>query len=153
MDWDSSIFQSTPSQRGRPYNEYGDIVTEAISIHALAKRATRKISSYCKVSIISIHTLAKRATAPFEEIKKQYKISIHALAKRATFNFYHLSLIHFAFQSTPSQRGRRWNVQERKRRKHISIHALAKRATISVTLTGHVSIISIHALVKRATNA
>ena len=40
MDWDSSIFQSTPSQRGRQYSPMYGLGFKYISIHALAKRAT-----------------------------------------------------------------------------------------------------------------
>ena len=56
------IFQSTPSQRGRPATEIADMMIAGISIHALAKRATLGIPNSDTTKRISIHALAKRAT-------------------------------------------------------------------------------------------
>ena len=55
-------FQSTPSQRGRHYYVGDGVFTMWISIHALAKRATRDFDDYKYRVNISIHALAKRAT-------------------------------------------------------------------------------------------
>ena len=79
-----------------------------ISVHALAKRATRitncvkHVNAYFNprprkegdlimmivihVLTISIHALAKRATNELFSGDENYHISIHALAKRATFS-------------------------------------------------------------------
>ena len=63
-----SIFQSTPSQRGRPLLHVYRNKPSGISIHALAKRATHTLYSPAKHAPISIHALAKRAT-PFSVAK------------------------------------------------------------------------------------
>ena len=125
---EKSIFQSTPSQRGRLFMRTDNDIVVVISIHALAKRAT-------KVNI---------------DVSFKTSISIHALAKRATQQkLYNKNMK--VFQSTPSQRGRQWrkrtapradvNFNPRPRKEgdlktdkykdsvSISIHALAKRAT------------------------
>ena len=62
------IFQSTPSQRGRPLLHVYRNKPSGISIHALAKRATHTLYSPAKHAPISIHALAKRAT-PFSVAK------------------------------------------------------------------------------------
>ena len=99
-------FQSTPSQRGRRDSKHTEKVSGYISIHALAKRATRMPQSVDVRYLISIHALAKRATygtkysavaicyfnprprkegdANFPDMYDEHIISIHALAKRAT---------------------------------------------------------------------
>ena len=81
-------FQSTPSQRGRPLKICRLYHRKAISIHALAKRATNQSACLDLRYTISIHALAKRATAIQQAIGKPTLISIHALAKRATANLY-----------------------------------------------------------------
>ena len=102
------LFQSTPSQRGRHSDTRLVSQYNGISIHALAKRATSRLAEASAVPIISIHALAKRATKYIKKINQRLAISIHALAKRATYH--HLNLHNFQpiFQSTPSQRGRRY---------------------------------------------
>ena len=123
------IFQSTLSQGERLYRlslAYGLI---KISIHALARRATRLKLSWllnvryfnprsrkesdmpiCNLSVeqqgISIHALARRATGSPTVVNGNNVISIHALARRAT-----------PFHSSISSHNK------------ISIHALARRAT------------------------
>ena len=57
---------------------------EAISIHALVKRATEWKKKYPDTIGISIHALVKRATGLLPEKVEDKMISIHALVKRAT---------------------------------------------------------------------
>ena len=78
------LFQSTPSQRGRPSFTSSNVPLEYISIHALAKRATNGKIYGDSYKYISIHALAKRATKITVYCNKRKFISIHALAKRAT---------------------------------------------------------------------
>ena len=78
------LFQSTPSQRGRHSDTRLVSQYNGISIHALAKRATSRLAEASAVPIISIHALAKRATKYIKKINQRLAISIHALAKRAT---------------------------------------------------------------------
>ena len=99
-------FQSTPSQRGRHSARVVPLYGDSISIHALAKRATLYKCEKEKEKEISIHALAKRATLTETLYKEYVAISIHALAKRATC-FRNCHRIPY----------------------RISIHALAKRAT------------------------
>ena len=101
-----------------------------ISIHALAKRATRDSLKLLPFSVISIHALAKRATTTDTTVNTGTQ-----------------------FQSTPSQRGRPHVVLSCKTSPCISIHALAKRATRAAQKNFHGDFISIHALAKRATKA
>ena len=56
------LFQSTPSQRWRPVILAAIQLLLQISIHALAKRATRAEVTLHQTEKISIHALAKRAT-------------------------------------------------------------------------------------------
>ena len=100
------IFQSTLSQGERLYELAQRILGNAISIHALARRATIFFLCPVLLAVISIHALARRAThkSKFEDLT--LVISIHALARRATY----------------------WKVYNDWFR-DISIHALARRAT------------------------
>ena len=100
------LFQSTPSQRGRHSDTRLVSQYNGISIHALAKRATSRLAEASAVPIISIHALAKRATKYIKKINQRLAISIHALAKRATTPALYVCS-----------------------HEDISIHALAKRAT------------------------
>ena len=106
------LFQSTPSQRGRHSDTRLVSQYNGISIHALAKRATSRLAEASAVPIISIHALAKRATKYIKKINQRLAISIHALAKRATERYVQV------FERT-----------------EISIHALAKRATCAFCIT------------------
>ena len=101
----SSLFQSTPSQRGRPLVNILVTLVRKVSIHALAKRATRFIVYIITCLCVSIHALAKRATKVEFLGHIKLIVSIHALAKRATAGKLWFRLFR-AFQSTPSQRGR-----------------------------------------------
>ena len=77
-------FQSTLSQGERPCKppQYYDGLL--ISIHALARRATKIDSDIEKNAHISIHALARRATITMPCSVNDLLISIHALARRAT---------------------------------------------------------------------
>ena len=57
-----TIFQSTPSWRGRPGDFVNNVIRLFISIHALVKRATYLRSIPFHRETISIHALVKRAT-------------------------------------------------------------------------------------------
>ena len=131
MDWfRAQVFQSTPSQRGRPIYRVQVGAYTNISIHALAKRAT----SFGSLDI------------------ERLNISIHALAKRATMLLLLMLSMLIIFQSTPSQRGRPHGDYDEKLMAVVSIHALAKRATFETTVfDGQTFTVSIHALAKRAT--
>ena len=58
----SSVFQSTPSWRGRHNKDVHTLGRWYISIHALVKRATFCSGCYADLNNISIHALVKRAT-------------------------------------------------------------------------------------------
>ena len=103
---ESTLFQSTPSQRGRQYALGGCKVFKIISIHALAKRATKTIF---------INRLDRR----FQSTPSQRGRRIITACNTDNIKF----------QSTPSQRGRPGAITSLMSNVMISIHALAKRAT------------------------
>ena len=143
-----------------------------ISIHALVKRATEKISVYTPKTVISIHALVKRATFHIFWVHILGDISIHALVKRATRRSARTGNQLQYFNPRPREEG-----DEREDNMivigAISIHALVKRATLFNRIPRFISKfqstpswrgrpakfvtcasftrISIHALVKRAT--
>ena len=123
-----TIFQSTPSQRGRQIYDKLTEMRAIISIHALAKRATHTYSNGGGYRRYFNPRPRKEGDQLLILVQCQTWISIHALAKRATkkgkLNFGEVI---------------------------ISIHALAKRATGGGTIPPPLIIISIHALAKRAT--
>ena len=80
-------FNPRPRKEGDK-SRRGDNVADGISIHALAKRATKGGKMQLSARVISIHALAKRATKIYDLKAKIWNISIHALAKRATANLY-----------------------------------------------------------------
>ena len=77
-------FQSTPSQRGRPATEIADMMIAGISIHALAKRATR-------IEKRLIEMQKNFNPRPRKEGDHSDRLGHNVLLE---------------FQSTPSQRGR-----------------------------------------------
>ena len=77
------------------------VVVLSISIHALVKRATGRVSDSLEDLHISIHALVKRATKVDKNVLDYFAISIHALVKRATLSSYWQFLLPI-FQSTPS---------------------------------------------------
>ena len=146
-------FQSTPSQRGRRKAPASVNVAFAISIHALAKRATsqKQVRRNCNTFqstpsqrgrqpthmiswytfVISIHALAKRATKqPLKSTPKNEFQSTPSQRGRLIGGI--KQLLYTLFQSTPSQRGRQVWAYAWCRLGSISIHALAKRATCKI---------------------
>ena len=146
----------------------------AISIHALAKRATKVIVKSNIAYPISIHALAKRATIFAICYFFNIFISIHALAKRATKQKNRVYYLYLVFQSTPSQRGRLsfyclyntkpvyFNPRPRKEGDQtlsfLFIIWVLFQSTPSqrgrladMMIGGEYAVISIHALAKRAT--
>ena len=102
-------FQSTPSQRGRRFGEDDDYDYYDISIHALAKKAT----DYVELS---------KTEAIFQSTPSQRGRPFTALVTSCALRF----------QSTPSQRGRLSLKTRTNTTLMISIHALAKRATTTL---------------------
>ena len=171
-----NLFQSTPSQRGRPVRQVKNIVYRRISIHALAKRATTPRRNM----LTERKNFNPRPRKEGDFIFLLYVISSYSFqstpSQRGRRSEYPYLWVQRAFQSTPSQRGRRVEAQRRLHAGVISIHALAKRATNdSEQRTGAgeyfnprprkegdlarssspipPQLISIHALAKRATTA
>ena len=79
---------------------------------------------------ISIHALMKRATDKMTTGERLIKISIHALMKRATMTLFLFVIISNNFNPRPHEEGDTIDRQS-KPSKVISIHALMKRATDS----------------------
>ena len=123
-----TVFQSTPSQRGRLCN--ADIFFTTCVFQSTPSQRGRRLLTVLK-------TVADT-------------ISIHALAKRATLTVYPCHFLKIYFNPRPRKEG---DLKKHiaSLRHGISIHALAKRATSSCPLDGHCVKISIHALAKRAT--
>ena len=145
-----SLFQSTPSQRGRQLGKLEVEVLHRISIHALAKRATLKFTPI-HFSFSFQSTPSQRGRQHFTPLPRpRWKFqSTPSQRGRHFINVFSLPLL--VFQSTPSQRGRPCGHRRTALVRSISIHALVKRATDEVGAMDSYPIISIHALVKRAT--
>ncbi len=143
-------FQSTPSRRGRHRSGRADIW--GIMFQSTpSRRGRRDRLPWDRLPhAVSIHALAKRATLPLLISQIEIPVSIHALAKRATSAPFAECIVPM-FQSTPSRRGRRQCRHLLNRTTLVSIHALAKRATGSQHLVRERTRVSIHALAKRAT--
>ena len=77
----------------------------SISIHALAKRATKSLEYDFIPSFISIHALAKRATNAPNGDFIIFDISIHALAKRATKAVTGMPVVFVDFNPRPRKEG------------------------------------------------
>ena len=101
----------------------------SISIHALAKRATKSLEYDFIPSFISIHALAKRATSDTRLVAQYNGISIHALAKRATLISKCYTGTKENFNPRPRKEGDSLFTVLNTVADTISIHALAKRAT------------------------
>ena len=147
-----SIFQSTPSQRGRQH-----AVRQSSYFKAYFNPRPRKEGDSARITPtsvyynISIHALAKRATVGLfaASLKKIYfnprprkegdKLSFSYPSQPVDFNprprkegdgvIPEGTTLDILFQSTPSQRGRRSAKTWQRNKQSISIHALAKRAT------------------------
>ena len=170
----SSLFQSTPSWRGRPFA----FVDHRKKLSYFNPRPREEGDWPC---LSGIHACQYFNPRPREEgdlikcagMSKGAKISIHALVKRATYKPPTRQCA-IKFQSTPSWRGRQHKAVAAFDDLKISIHALVKRATtvhfsrynyvldfnprpreegdiVGNVVTDGVDI-SIHALVKRATD-
>ena len=81
---------------------------KVISIHALAKRATKGGKIQLSAKVISIHALAKRATIYDKLTEMRAIISIHALAKRATLCARETRLYPYYFNPRPRKEGDRF---------------------------------------------
>ena len=84
---------------------YGFVNKNAISIHALVKRATETKRERRVRFDISIHALVKRATRSRCQIPRHHSISIHALVKRATYKVYYIPLYKAYFNPRPREEG------------------------------------------------
>ena len=101
---------------------------QEVSIHALAKRATRHDFRAAPVVEVSIHALAKRAT--LSPVRCHWPAWFQSTpSRRGRLDAYRLLWAYYQFQSTPSRRGRRFVARESQLATLVSIHALAKRAT------------------------
>ena len=100
-----SLFQSTPSQRGRQLGKLEVEVLHRISIHALAKRATLKFTPI-HFSFSFQSTPSQRGRQHFTPLPRpRWKFqSTPSQRGRHFINVFSLPLL--VFQSTPSQRGR-----------------------------------------------
>ena len=104
---DVIIFQSTPSWRGRQDIAITYRWWYSISIHALVKRATRKIYHGKDWKVISIHALVKRATY-FRAVFRQKRLFQSTPSWRGRLMCPRNSTLSMLFQSTPSWRGRQY---------------------------------------------
>ena len=145
------LFQSTPSQRGRHSDTRLVSQYNGISIHALAKRATSRLAEASAVPIISIHALAKRATKYIKKINQRLAISIHALAKRATFLHSLGGTLKYHFNPRPRKEGDDHRIAVRKIIILFQSTPSQRGRQVSGYEGGDTQGISIHALAKRAT--
>ena len=101
------MFQSTPSRGGRLNTLATFTFAISVSIHALTRRATVRLTKAQSVAQVSIHALTRRATVC--KVDKTYlkNVSIHALTRRATVLIITCGIAKQRFQSTPSRGGRR----------------------------------------------
>ena len=77
-------FNPRPREEGDLETNHDTTWATVISIHALVKRATPRLSQKLSYNVISIHALVKRATVIDDATYLMVNISIHALVKRAT---------------------------------------------------------------------
>ena len=168
-----TIFQSTPSWRGRHWGRLFRLALDTISIHALVKRATDNTIKqvFQKIKFQSTPSWRGRLNTAVH-IRLLNAISIHALVKRATSHKRKPPSKADYFNPRPREEGDSfhclyYNVplyfNPRPREEGdlvfyhllyntlISIHALVKRATCIIKVLSKSLQISIHALVKRAT--
>ena len=100
-----SLFQSTPSQRGRHFRESINRMGVIISIHALAKRATSQLMCIFAV-ILFQSTPSQRGRHNTTGNRKTNTYFNPRPRKEGDFVLLYTALQHLLFQSTPSQRGR-----------------------------------------------
>ena len=115
------------------------------------KRATEDTELWIQNYFISIHALVKRATSKISAVRSTVDISIHALVKRATLSRGEHCNNRRNFNPRPREEGDTKKLVGDLDYKIISIHALVKRATANDRSFLLFHVISIHALVKRAT--
>ena len=100
-----SLFQSTPSQRGRHFRESINRMGVIISIHALAKRATSQLM--CIFAVILFQSTPSQRGRPAD---REYTITCFEFqstpSQRGRQKAWNMILSPRSFQSTPSQRGR-----------------------------------------------
>ena len=100
-----NLFQSTPSQRGRPVRQVKNIVYRRISIHALAKRATTPRRNMLTERKNFNPRPRKEGDDDSSRHIQGCDISIHALAKRATSFSSCTSLVAIHFNPRPRKEG------------------------------------------------
>ena len=100
-----SVFQSTPSRRGRLLPHCCFRVNCYVSIHSLTQRETLKGFQKFDRKYVSIHSLTQRETLLPHILCPSFSVSIHSLTQRETGNTPY-NLPNSQFQSTPSRRGR-----------------------------------------------
>ena len=125
--------------------------THAISIHALAKRATIRLMSAERNSFYFNPRPRKEGDDTVNERREKLILFQSTPSQRGRPPDSISVSGGKRFQSTPSQRGRLNHLAKVKLTFLISIHALAKRATSAKTWQYNTRLISIHALAKRAT--
>ena len=144
------LFQSTPSQRGRRAADFVQTVALLISIHALAKRATRYYARQVQ-SLTFQSTPSQRGRRQFADFIKQVNKFQSTPSQRGRLYCAYGSRIWTRFQSTPSQRGRltkvRYNIDNET---FQSTPSQRGRPELRIALSTS-TLISIHALAKRAT--
>ena len=122
-----------------------------VSIHALARRATRNQLPDGILCFGFNSRPRAEGDVSLDDFEEVVNVSIHALARRATINnerlFFFSSCFNsrpraegdglgylysrtpILFQFTPSRGGRRRNLRQATESEEVSIHALARRAT------------------------
>ena len=123
-----TLFQSTPSQRGRR-RKLLLLQDRPLFQSTPSQRGRQAVQRHCILRLTFQSTPSQRG-------RRMILVIL---------------ICHLKFQSTPSQRGRRTFKSCTKVAVQISIHALAKRATIGLIFAPFGTSISIHALAKRAT--
>ena len=100
-----SYFNPRPREEGDVLLDDVEQGVDEISIHALVKRATYRVSYQDPALHISIHALVKRATYRVSYQDPALHISIHALVKRATIALISVSLSYIYFNPRPREEG------------------------------------------------
>src|SRR5690606_36026810 len=99
-------FQSTRSRGARPGRVHARSTNALVSIHALARSATRAVGPLMRALVVSIHALARSATALDTQAVFGLPVSIHALARSATRKMSEHQRSCWLFQSTRSRGAR-----------------------------------------------
>ena len=115
--------------------KYALCTATAISIHALAKRATGLTGDFARRRYISIHALAKRATYKRAGAEPCYRHFNPRPRKEGDGFRPHQIQNQNHFNPRPRKEGDYFVYENNKSMSNISIHALAKRATSAGTHT------------------